>query len=350
MFDDITPESIKNEILENIESTDTREGSFCNTLVSPMAYKMWEMLQSMNACIPIAFVDETSGEYIDKRASEFGLERKSGTKAVAQITFTGENGTVIRAGSVFLAEDGYEYILDETVVIGESKSAKGNITAAETGEIYNTAAGTITGQYKTINGLTAVTNNTPAIGGTDKESDESFVNRLYEFWRQPATSGNSYHYKRWAKEVNDIGDAKVFPLWNGNGTVKVVIASSDMKQCSEEIVNECTEYIESVRPIGATVTVESAVEKPINISAQIKLTKSRELSEIKADIEKRIVSYLNDIVFKDSSLLYNKIGYIILDTEGVVDYTRLTVNGGSTNITINENELVVKGSLEVTAQ
>ena len=80
------------------------------------------------------------------------------------------------------------------------------------------------------------------------------------------------------------------------------------------------------------------------------LTKSRELSEIKADIEKRIVSYLNDIVFKDSSLLYNKIGYIILDTEGVVDYTRLTVNGGSTNITINENELVVKGSLEVTAQ
>ena len=49
-------------------------------------------------------------------------------------------------------------------------------------------------------------------------------------------------------------------------------------------------------------------------------------------------------------MLYNKIGYIILDTEGVVDYTRLTVNGGSTNITINENELVVKGSLEVTAQ
>lgn len=348
MFEDITPESIKNEILENIENMDTREGSFCNTLISPAAYKMWEMLQSMNACIPIAFVDETSGEYIDKRASEFGLERKEGTKAKAEMTFTGKSGTVISAGNVFLTEDGCEYILDSTVTIGVSGSGKGSITASEVGEKYNTDINTITGQYKSINGLTDVTNSTAAIGGTDKESDKSLVERLYEFWRQPATSGNVYHYKRWAKEVKGVGEAKIFPLWNGNGTVKVVIASSEMKQCSEEIVKNCAEYIETVRPIGADVTVESAVEKPVNISAVLQLSGSRSISEIKADIEKRTEKYLKKIAFKASTLLYNKIGYIILDTEGVIDYTSLKINGSSTNIAINDNELVVRGKFEVT--
>ena len=203
-------------------------------------------------------------------------------------------------------------------------------------------------QYKSINGLTDVTNSTAAIGGTDKESDKSLVERLYEFWRQPATSGNVYHYKRWAKEVKGVGEAKIFPLWNGNGTVKVVIASSEIKQCSDEIVKNCAEYIETVRPIGADVTVESAVEKPINISAVLQLSGSRSISEIKADIEKRTEEYLKEIAFKASTLLYNKIGYIILDTEGVIDYISLKINGGSTNIAIKDNELVVRGKFEVT--
>lgn len=347
MFENITVESIKNDILKEVTDIDVREGSFANNLISPVSYKIWELMQSLNACIPIAFVDETSGKYIDMRAGEYGIKRKQGTKATAKVVFTGKNGTIVNAGSIFVTEDGYEYILDTAVTIGEEGTAEGSVTAAKSGEIYNTEVNTITGMYKTISGLTGVTNTTKAEGGTDDESDESLVKRLYEYWQRPATSGNIYHYIMWAKEVDGVGEAKVFPLWNGNGTVKVVICSGEMRSCNEEIVLACREHIEEMRPIGATVTVESAVEKEINIEANIETDGSRKTEEIQKDIEASINEYLKSIAFTDKKVLYNQIGYIILSTDGVVDFTTLLVNGSNTNTEIAENELAIKGTVVI---
>ena len=60
LFESYSVEDIKNDILSKITEMDTREGSFANTLISPVSYKIWEMLQSLNAVVTIAFVDETS--------------------------------------------------------------------------------------------------------------------------------------------------------------------------------------------------------------------------------------------------------------------------------------------------
>ena len=347
LFDDYSVEDIKNDILSDITEFDTREGSFANTLISPTSYKIWELLQSLNAVIPIAFVDETSGIYIDKRANEFGIERKKGTKAQATMKFTGKIGTVIEKNNIFLTEDGYEYILTESVNIGDNGTCEGKVTAAEAGEIYNTDINTIINQYKTINGLVSVTNTTAAVGGTNDETDKSLVNRLYEYWQLPATSGNVYHYKQWAKEVDGVGDAKIFPLWNGNGTVKVVIASSEMLSCGEEIVNNCRAHIEELRPIGATVTVESVLEKSINISCSCTLNGSVSIDDIKLNIEKKVKEYFKNISFNESTLLYNRIGYIVMDTQGVSDFSNLTINDVTENILIADNEVPVLGALVV---
>ncbi|MBS4960826.1 MAG: baseplate J/gp47 family protein [Clostridiales bacterium] len=349
MFENITVESLKRQMLEEITEVDTREGSYMNTMVSGVAYQVWELYQSMNALIPIAFVDETSGEYIDKRAGEFGLTRKKGTKATAKMEFTGKAGTEIPAGSVFLTEDGLEYLLEKTVVLGETGSGEGKVTAAEEGERYNTEAGTITGQYKTIAGLTDVTNLTAATGGTEAESDKAFVNRLYEFWRKPASSGNIYHYKQWAKEVDGVGEAKVFPLWNGNGTVKVVVCSQKHLAVNEEILKALQEHIEKVRPIGAAVTVESAKEKEINVTAQVKLDQTRTLEEVTAEIKEKVTNYLKDMAFEGSEVIYHQIAYLILGTKGVTDYKALTLNGGEENISLEANEIAVAGKMEVTS-
>lgn len=346
MFDDITVESIKNDILNDISAWDTREGSFCNTLISPTAYRIWETLQSLNAVIPIAFVDETSGIYIDKRAAEYGIYRKEGTKASAEMTFWGKAGTTIKSGSVFLTDDGKEYILDNDVVINDT-SITATVTALDIGEIYNTPENTINSLYSAINGLERFTNTTAAIGGTNQESDESLVNRLYEYWRMPASSGNVYHYKIWAKEVDGVGEAKVFPLWNGNGTVKIIICSSQMLSCSEDIVSQCKVHIENLRPIGADVTVESAQEKEINIDVNITTDNTRSIEDIKSEIEKKVTEYFKSIAFKTTTVLYNQIGYLILDTAGVIDFSNLTLNGESSNISIGENEIAVKGAFIV---
>jgi len=346
VFEEVTPENIKQQILENTTEMDTREGSFANNIISPTAYKLWEVLQSLNGMIPIAFVDETSGEYIDKRGAEFGIYRKAGTKARATMVFTGSDGVVIPSGSVFLTEDGYEYSIDRDVTIADG-TGSGTVTAVEVGESYNTEINTIVLQYKNRNGLTGVTNGTAAVGGTNPESDKAMVNRLYEYWQMPASSGNIYHYKLWAKEVNGVGESKVFPLWAGNGTVKLVIVDSEMHPASADIVAACQNHIDAVRPIGATVIVASATKLDIAINMSLKLDGTKALGEVQEKIRKAIETYIRSIAFKAEILLYNRIAYAVLDTPGVIDFTILTVNGSTANLAIAEGSVAVLARVEV---
>ena len=66
MYEDITAESIRENILDAMpESIDKREGSYTSDMVAPMSVELWKLYTALNAVIPIAFIDETSGEYIE---------------------------------------------------------------------------------------------------------------------------------------------------------------------------------------------------------------------------------------------------------------------------------------------
>lgn len=168
--------------------------------------------------------------------------------------------------------------------------------------------------------------------------------RYYTKVRTPATSGNKWHYLNWAKEVIGVGDARVFPLWNGNGTVKIVIINSNKRAADSILINNVANYIEDNRPIGANVTVVSATEKPININVTLVIdSKNYVLENIKTDIERNIVEYLKKIAFVSDYVSYAQIGNIIFNTEGVIDYSSLLLNNGTANITINNEEVAVLG-------
>lgn len=345
MYEDLTVEDIKNDIISRLSTDlDTREGSFLNDMISAVAYEIWKVYQSLDAVIPIAFVDETSGEYIDKRCAEYGIQRKPGTKAKVTLTLTGTDGTVVPKGKVFLTADGLQFETDEDVTI-ISGTATVTATAVEIGSEYNVEAGTITQQLVSLNGLTSVINEEPATGGTDPETDTALVKRLYDFLQNPATSGNVAHYRQWALEVDGVGAAKVFPLWNGPGTVKVLIVGNNKEPVDSTIVANCAAHIEKNRPIGATVTVESAEGLPVNVSATIVIDSTTTIEKVKEEFEAALNEYLKSIAFSKYMLVYNRIAYMLLDIDGVVDYTSLTVNDSTENITIADNQVPVLGTV-----
>lgn len=344
MYENLTVEQIKNDILNRISSDlDKSEGSFINDMVSGVAYEIWKVYQSMDALIPIAFVDETSGQYIDKRCAEYGITRKPGTKAKVTLKFTGTDGTVIEKGKVFLTSDGLQFETDEEATITDG-TATVTATAVEIGEAYNVEAGTITKQLVSISGLTSVANEEPATGGTDPETDEALVKRLYDFLQNPATSGNAAHYRQWALEVNGVGVAKVFPLWNGPGTVKVLIVGNNKEPVDATIVANCAAHIEENRPIGATVTVESAEGLEINVSATVVIDSSTTIEKVQEEFRAALDTYLKSIAFEKYTLVYNRIAYILLGIDGVTDFTSLTVNG-ITDIIIADNQVPVLGTV-----
>lgn len=346
MYETLTVEEIKTDILSRMKTDiDTREGSYTNDMVSTVAHEIWKAYQTLDSLIPIVYVDETSGEYIDKKCSDYGIKRKSGTKATVKLTITGTNGVVIPQGKVFLTIEGLEFITDKPVTIADGVAIV-TATAVEEGVVYNVAAGTIVNQYINLPGVLTVTNDI-ATGGNEPETDEALVERLYNYLQQPATSGNVANYKQWAMEVEGVGDVKVFPLWNGPGTVKVTIVDMDKKPVNESRIQKVADYIETVRPIGSNVTVASGISKLISLSATIVLAPGYSSSDVKAELQSNLESYFKSIAFAMTYVSYAKIGNLLLNTEGILDYNNLLINNSNVNIAIADDEVPIISTLSL---
>ena len=345
MYENLTPEYIKSDILENIHLADTREGSYTNEVVTPLAYEIWRTLQSLDAVEPMVYVDETSGIYIDKSAAAYGMARKPGTKAKAEAAFHGADGTIVLAGKVFLTADSLQYTLDANVTITGGE-AHGTLTAAEAGSAYNVPAGAIFRQLVNQPGLETVESG-EAAGGSDPESDAALVARYNEYRRSPSTSGNAAHYRQWALEVDGIAAAKVAPLWDGPGTVKVLVVGAGNQPVDGAIVAECAAHIEQVRPIGAEVTVLSATGRPIDVDAVVTIKPSTDIASVSEAFAAALGAYLESIAFTEYVVVYNRVGYMLLDIPGVVDFASLSVNGGTADVSIGDDEVPVPGEIGV---
>lgn len=351
MFEDLTVEGVKGEILSGIAARypklSTDEGGFLDSMAGPVAAALWKYAQSLNAVVPIAHVDESSGGYLDLRAEEFGLEaRKAGTRAKLTVSLTGTAGTALPKGTMFLTGDGLGFALEEAVRLGDDGTAQGTARAEDVGTVYNVEAGRLVRMYVNVPGLASFTGSA-AEGGTDPESDGALYARLAARMRRPPTSGNGYHYEQWALEIPGIGAVRVVPLWNGPGTVKVLVVGPDREPVPQETVALCAGHIEAERPIGAAVTVASAQGLAVDVAATVVLDGAAGADEVQTRLAAKLDAYLKEVAFRAYTLRYNQVAYLLLSVEGVADYTALTVNGGTANVTVGPDQVPVLGAVRV---
>ena len=350
MYENVTPEGIQKRIRERVGTTVlTGEGSYFELHTKPVAYVLSELYHTLDAQIPISFVDETSGIYIDKRASEFGITRKPGYTATVTLTLAGAQGCYIPQGTLFATEDGLQFETLSSVTIGLTGTADVVAAAVELGTLYNVPAGRIVKPVQPVSKLDTVTNNTAAEGGMDEETDAALLARLYAHWREPATSSNRYHYEHWAMEVAGIGAARCIEIWNGPGTVKVIVASMEIKPVDDELIGQVAAYIEEKRAVCADVTVVSAEGVDVEISAAVVLQEGAQLETVQAAFQEAVQGYIADTVFDNPFLSYNRIAFLLMGLEGVRDYTELTVNGSHDNIDLPLGQVPVLRSVEVSA-
>ena len=284
-------------------------------------------------------------EYLDYKAEGHGVVRRSAVKAIGTVTVTG-NGTV-EAGSYFQTSSGIRFITLEKVVV--SGSAKINVEAVVAGESGNVAAGAITVIPMSISGIRAVTNEEATHDGYDREDDETYRARYLKHVRLPAVSGNPYQYEEWALEVEGVGAARCIRTWNGPNSVKLVIVDSNMETASDFLIQQVYDHIQEKRAIGAMLTVVSAKPKLINLTATI----IGSLNEI--DFYEGIATYFRKLTNKIMTsgrnarksyyVSYAQISSIILVEGEADDHTDLRINGGIENITLEDEELPVLGTV-----
>ena len=343
MYSEQTYEVIKQRILDNIAlDIDKREGSILNTFASANAMSLAKAYIEMGDILSLGFIEDTFDTYLDKRVSEFGVYRKQGTKATGQIKATGDEGTVISNGTTFLCND-LKFVMLNDVVIGEEDDIC-YVEAEEVGHKYNLSPNSIFTLIEPIDGVKTLTNEIAFKNGVDIETDEELRKRFIKVVNNPSTSGNKNHYEEWALEVNGVGRAIVYPLWNGNGTVKVMIVGNDNKPVLEEVITNCKLHIEENMPIGCQLTVITPTNLDITIVANIELKEGYDKEEIKQEFEAKINEYLKTVT---TELTYSKVYGLLANILGVEDITSLTINGGTQNIAIAEDKIVNISSIDI---
>lgn len=348
MYEDQTPEVLRARMLAAASGgIATEEGSFASDVYAPMAVEAYKIYGNIDMAIDSFFVQTSQGDYLDAAGAQVGVERRPGTTAAGDVVVSGTTGATLPEGTLFITNSGLQFFAVTSAVL-EGGTATVEAEAVAAGSQYNVLAGEIVRLVTPVSGITGVTNPYPFAGGTDVESDDALRERVLLRMRQPATSGNAAHYREWSLSVPGVGDVKVTPLINGNGTVGVLVCDSNKLPPSEDIVEAVAAYIETVRPIGATVTVSGAVAKTIDVTA-VAVLEGVEAASVESSFAEALTAFFAEVAFNLSEVSINRAAYLLMSIAGVIDYTSITLNGGTANITIADNEVPVLGTCTVQA-
>jgi len=355
IFDEFTQES-ENDILKNMQndvgaSVDTEQGSFVYDVLRPTARQVYNTRVDLNTVLMYAFVQKAGDKFLDLAGEGRGVPRVLGEKATGQILFTGVPNAIIPSGTLAqVSKDIIFFTTNDAVIPDNATNVNVEIIAENIGSIYNIPANSITQIPISIPGITSVTNPIPTKGGTDTEEDDDYRVRILQRLAHPPSSGNKDDYIRWAGEVTGVKGSKPIPLANGPGTVKVIVYGDNNQPLDSTIVQNVQNHIdpplhghgEGTAPIGASVEVVTPTIKKVDVI--IKNLTSDDIDVAKTNIENNLKNLFLSIKPGEKLKLVDVIA-AIADADKTDDFSIVTLNGVSGNITSNDEEKIVLGGV-----
>lgn len=352
------------------EWVDTRAGSFWYIATRPgirQDAKTYDLMgtEYVAAAMPLL----SWGEYLDDLAAGVKIERNAAETAKGIVTFTGEPGTEIAPGTTVAVEgpadqvEAQEYEVTEGGTIPEGGSIDLPVEALTSGAAANAPAAAVTLLQSEVAGVEAVTNADPILGGADPESDESLRERLIES-KDGEGPGNTTDYKVWARAyAAEIGRVVVIPLWNGAGTVLVILLTAEGDPVSEETVDGFQLFIdpvpakgEGLAPVGATVTVATAEGVKVDVEAEVELEVGYSLDGAGGTIAlgdalKAAISLPISGSEPGGEVVLQSVVAAIMSIRGIHDVRNVKLNGAAENIALESVPAQVgePGAIELTA-
>jgi uncharacterized phage protein gp47/JayE len=343
VYENMTFSYLLQQMLDRVPGdVDKREGSIIYDALAPAAAELSELYAQLDVNMNLAFADTSSGDYLSRRTADFGVIRQAATRAKRQGKFYGENGTAVDVPI------GSRYSAGSINYVAREKLNTGSFVLES--ETVGVAGNQQFGDMLPIDYISSLARAELAavlVPGEDEESDEQLRSRFFAEVQNPGTSGNVSDYMRWALSVAGVGGARVLPLWNGPGTVRVVIVNADKQPASEVLQSAVLHFINENRPIGAEVSVVSATSLPIRIKASVTLAAGYTIQLVSAAFTAALTSYLEETAFQINYVSIAKLGTLLLGIPGVLDYDGLLLNGGSANIELDIDEVPVAGLIEL---
>lgn len=336
------------------DELDTSEKSPMGMILRLFAWHLGLMDERLEDVYNTSSLNAATGAILYKLGGNDGLSVYSEEFATGSITVTGTPGYELLPGFLLATESGVRFATTKEVTLSAEGSGTVEIKSVAMGEAGNVPAGAIHIVVNPNPDILSITNAEQTQDGRDRETDAAFRERVLQRRQNPGTSGNKADYLRWSREVPGVGASKVFPLWAGPKTVKVVIADADKLPASVALVQEVQTYIdpapgqgEGQAPIGAVVTVAAAVAKTIHISAMVVLAAGYTLQSVLNSFEQKVEDWRGNAAFGVTYVSHAVVGALLLGTEGVIDYSALTLNGGTGNVPLGAEEVPLIGTVEL---
>lgn len=367
MFEEYTFEYLMKSALARVSSdVDKRQGSIIYDALAPACAELCQAYIQLDRIITETFADTASREYLIKRAKERGLEPKEATSAIVLAELKGD----------FKLEKGARFNFEEVnyFYIGEKEGEYFKLKCEGAGEAGNNTIGSLI-PIDNISGLESAEIVGLFYEGEEEEETEVFRKRYFDSFESQAFGGNIADYKEKMEKLNEeseitnnggVGGVKVYPVWNGGGSVKLVFTSKSYNKPTESLVSLVQERVmpkdkegEGVgfAPIGHNVTVEAVQERQIMVEAKLRLKDGYGIEDIKGYVEEVIENYFDELRKKwgDSDsleVIISKINsgiidIVVNDDSCIKDVKGTALNGSIENAELSENEIPVLSSVSL---
>ena len=341
-----TYEEILQRCLDRIPNTiDKRQGSIIYDALAPCCVELAQMYIELSGIYDQVFIDTAVGEALDKLVEQNGVKRKDATYALRK----GEFNMVVPVGNRF--SDG-----ENTYIVIENIAGTNNsiLRCEQAGSVGNGYYGSLT-PITYLQGLTKAELTDIIDMGDDIESDEDLRVRYMESVTAPQFGGNVSDYQNKVKSLTGVGGCKVIPIWNGGGTVKLIITNSQGGVPTSSLVNDVQEAVDpnrdqqglGIAPIGHIVTVEGATAKKITVSATFTLESGVDPTDIQDSVNNVVDNYFKSLSVnwdKEDNLIarISQLEIRLLGVAGVLDITNTKMNNSSSNLSLQSNEIPVR--------
>lgn len=344
--DQMTFDYIMNRMLESVPDTvDKREGSIIYDALSPAAAELAKCYMELDVVMDETFVDTASLQYLMLRCKERGVAIQGETAAVIEGVFTPSN-VELSAGLRFNCDE-VNYVVTEKISAGHYK-----LEAETLGTVGNKYTGLLL-PIQTVNGLETASIAAVLIPAEDGDTTDTLREKYYASIDGEAFGGNVADYKEKANAITGVGGVKVYPVWNGGGTVKLTIIASDYTAPSTTLIDKVQTAIDpeqnhgeglGLAPIGHTVTVTGAKYSDITITANITFASGWTWENSKSQLTSAVNTYFDELCkdWAENETTIVRVSQIethLLTVDCVVDVDGTTINGATKNVELAADEI-----------
>lgn len=351
-YNTILDEMKSDAIASGTGITDFNDGSIVMTIFEAVARVLEQ-----------AYIDTRNGYTNNLRAipySVFDFKQKSGQKATVNVVFTrnqAKDTVSVIPANTRVSDGSLVFITTNptSIAANETDSEPVGAVAEDVGLQYNVAENTIQTIESNLSAeIVGVNNPTQAIGGTDAETQTQMLRR-FKYFINGLQGSNRYGIMAGVlgvEGVRSVGIEEHFPpsginnftVYVDDGTGSL---TTDLKNKIVDLINgDDTEENPGLRAAGVNCNVTAAGIVWIEIVLTATIYRVED-ARVESEITTKLQEYVNGLGINENVVL-SSIIVLLKQIPGITDISGLTINGGTDNILISENQIARFQSVEIT--